>query len=414
MRNHYQRRSWTSIVIWTTALVVIGLGAAWQFHWWPTTETDFEGLSFGPKRGALDPSQKNRVQHASHETVAAASGTSDDLFANQSEPELPELSAEIPPFDPANRPDFSDFPKPPELLPANPDAKPIPLPSRLVQTIEGELPPFEPSHEMQDEFAPSASPIQLLADENAASLKPNAATLPEGMEAVADQLKQIDAWLASSNPKEELSAHKELSTLYWDHPEWREALRSRIEKTAHSIYFARQPHYMTPYVVQPGDQLTKIGKLYNVPWEYLATLNQVDPKKIRAGQKLKVIKGPFAAVVDLHCFELTIQHHGFFVKRYKVGIGKDGTSPIGEFPIKNKLVNPTYYGPDGNIIAADDPKNPLGEFWIDIGDSYGIHGTIEPDSIGKAESKGCIRMKNEEAEEVYGFLGLGAKVIIRR
>ena len=101
------------------------------------------------------------------------------------------------------------------------------------------------------------------------------------------------------------------------------------------------------------------------------------------------------------------------MKRYKVGIGKDGTSPIGEFTIKDKLVNPTYYGPDG-VIAADDPKNPLGEYWIDIGDSYGIHGTIEPDSIGKAESRGCIRMTNKDAEEVYGFLGVGAKVIIRR
>ena len=201
--------------------------------------------------------------------------------------------------------------------------------------------------------------------------------------------------------------------MYWNHPEWREFLRSRIEKTAKSIYFSPQPHYMTPYTVQPGDQLTKIAKLYNVPWEYLAKLNEADPRKIRPGQKLKVIKGPFAAVVDLGRFELTIQHHGFFVKRYKVGIGKDGTSPIGEFTVKNKLTNPTYYGRDG-VIAADDPQNPLGEYWIDIGDSYGIHGTIDPNSIGKAESRGCIRMLNEEAAEVYGFLGIGAKVIIRR
>lgn len=413
MRSHYQRRSLASPLIWTTVLLVMGLGAAWQFHWYPTNETDPTGLSFGPKRAAQDSAQKNRVQQASHETVATQATKTNDLFANQTEPDLPELPEDVPPFAPANKPDFSDFPRPPQLLPANPDAKPIPLPSRLAQTIAGESPPPDPSEELPDEFTPASSPIQLLAEENPSPVV-SAAPLPEGMEDVAGQLKQIDEWMASSDPKQELQAHKELSTLYWDHPEWREALRSRIEKTAESIYFAKQPHYMTPYVIQPGDQLTKIGKLYNVPWEYLAALNEVDPKKIRTGQKLKVIKGPFAAVVDLHCFELTIQHHGFFVKRYKVGIGKDGTSPIGEFTIKNKLLNPTYYGPDGNVIAADDPKNPLGEYWIDIGDSYGIHGTIEPDSIGKAESKGCIRMTNEDAEEVYGFLGVGAKVIIRR
>ena len=412
MRHHYRRRSWTSIVIWTTALAAIAMAAAWQFHWWPTSEADFEDLGADLYRTGPEISASTSIVQASHESEASKSTSADDIFAGQSEPELPELPTEIPPFDPANRPDF-DFPKPPQLLPADPDARPIQVPSRLEQTVEGDLPPWQPDAEVPNEFLPD-SPIQLLGKESNPTPEIAEAPLPPEMAEVAAKIKQIDEWLASSDPKQELSAHKELSTLYWDHPEWREHLRSRIEKTAESIYFARQPHYMTPYTIQPGDQLTKVGKLYSVPWEYLAQLNQVDPRKIRAGQKLKVIKGPFAAVIDLRRFELTIQHHGFFVKRYKVGIGKDGTTPIGEFTIKNKLVNPTYYGPEGKVIAADDPKNPLGEYWMDIGDSYGIHGTIDPDSIGKAESEGCIRMKNEEAGEVYGFLGIGSTVIIRR
>lgn len=420
MRTQYQRRSWTSILIWATAFsAMIGL-AAWQFHWWPTTESDRDEIVSQIQKFQSKKAEPSPVQPVHHETPAAEPQTEADLFAAQTEPDFPEPPPENASFQPAQRSDF-DFPKPPELLPANPDAKPIPMPSRLVQTVEGELPPLEPLPSAPPEFEPDNSPpIQLLGEETlspaelplaAAPATPPA--MPAGMEAIQDKISQIDQWLASADPQQELLAHKELSTLYWKHPEWREGLRERIEKTAKSIYFSKQPHYMTPYTVQPGDQLTKIGNLYNVPWQYLATLNQVDPRKIRVGQKLKVIKGPFAAVVDLHRFELTIQHHGFFVKRYKVGIGKDGTSPIGEFKIKNKLTNPTYYGPDG-VIGADDPKNPLGEYWIDIGDSYGIHGTIEPDSIGKAESRGCIRMLNDDAAEVYGFLGVGAKVIIRR
>jgi len=66
------------------------------------------------------------------------------------------------------------------------------------------------------------------------------------------------------------------------------------------------------------------------------------------------------------------------------------------------------------VIRHDDPENPLGEHWIDIGDSFGIHGTNEPDSIGKAESKGCIRMKNEEVAELYDFLVVGSEVKIER
>lgn len=223
-------------------------------------------------------------------------------------------------------------------------------------------------------------------------------------------LAQIDSMIEQG---QDIAAHRELSKLYWKQPELRPVIQDRIERTAHSIYLSPQPHYLEPYEVQPGDQLRLIAKRYEVPWEYLALLNRVDPKKIRVGQKLKVIKGPFSAVVDLSEFQLTIHAHGYFVHSYPVGIGKDGTSPIGRFKVQEKLANPTYYGPDG-VIAADHPDNPLGEYWIGIGNSYGIHGTIDPDSIGKAESKGCIRLRAQDIGEVYQLLDAGSEVIIRR
>src|SRR5690606_10194684 len=141
-------------------------------------------------------------------------------------------------------------------------------------------------------------------------------------------------------------------------------------------------------------------------------LNRVDPRRVRAGQRLKVIKGPFSAIVDLSDYELTIHAHGYFVTRYPVGIGKDGSSPIGKFAGLEKLVDPTYYGPDG-VVNHDDPANPLGDRWIDIGNSYGIHGTIDPASIGKSESQGCIRLHNDDVEAVYDLLTIGSEVVIR-
>ena len=52
--------------------------------------------------------------------------------------------------------------------------------------------------------------------------------------------------------------------------------------------------------------------------------------------------------------------------------------------------------------------------WIDLGDSYGIHGTIDPDSIGKAASRGCIRLRDKDIVEVYDFLVKGSEVVIRK
>ena len=59
------------------------------------------------------------------------------------------------------------------------------------------------------------------------------------------------------------------------------------------------------------------------------------------------------AVVDLSDFRMTIHAHGHFVGEFAIGIGRDGTTPIGKFTVKEKLADPTYYGPEG-VVSHDD------------------------------------------------------------
>ncbi|MCA9076229.1 MAG: L,D-transpeptidase family protein [Planctomycetaceae bacterium] len=229
----------------------------------------------------------------------------------------------------------------------------------------------------------------------------------------AIEFTEIDQLSSSNDPNDHIEAHRKLSEIYWQQPEVRDQLRTRIDQLAQRLYFMPQTHYMEAYEVQPGEVLQTIAEKYDVPWQYLAKLNRVDPQRLRAGQRIKVIKGPFSAIVDLSDFEITIHAHGYFVTRYQCGIGKDGSTPIGTFTVENKQVDPTYYGPHG-VIDHDDPSNPLGERWIDIGNSYGIHGTIDPESIGHSESAGCIRMHNDEVAAVYDLLSIGSEVTIRQ
>ncbi len=215
------------------------------------------------------------------------------------------------------------------------------------------------------------------------------------------------------NAGQDVEAHRILSSLYWEQPDLRPKLRDRIEQTAQRIYFQPQPHYLDPHVVKGGDLLQSVARNYSVSWQYLAKLNRTDPMKIRPGQNLKVIQGPFGAVVDLRRFELTVHAHGYFVARFPIGIGKDGATPVGEFRVDDKLENPTYYGPDG-VVDANDPQNPLGEFWMSIGSGYGIHGTIDESTIGRAESRGCLRLRNQDIADLYDLLVVGSPVVIRR
>jgi len=99
-----------------------------------------------------------------------------------------------------------------------------------------------------------------------------------------------------------------------------------------------------------------------------------------------------------------------------VGLGEKGSTPDGNFIVKkgSKLTNPPWTNPrTGEHFDANDPKNPIGKFWIGlegVGDSstctgYGIHGTIDPDSIGQQRSMGCVRMGAEDIAMMFELMG---------
>jgi len=88
---------------------------------------------------------------------------------------------------------------------------------------------------------------------------------------------------------------------------------------------------------------------------------------------------------------------------YPIAVGKPGTpTPIGTYHIINKIVNP------GGMLGTrwmglDIPNGP-----------YGIHGTFQPDSIGKFISNGCIRMYNHDVEELFSQVRIGTTVVIMK
>lgn len=270
----------------------------------------------------------------------------------------------------------------------------------------------------QTSKASTSSRLRLVSEEQPVEAEPEGNTPSEVRIAKRSKeqeptfdFTEIDRQIKSGQVVE---AHKALSKLYWQQPDLRSSVQERIDLTAKAIYFSPQPHLQDPYVVQAGDQLRKIASKHHVSWQYLSRLNRIDPKRLREGQKLKVIDGPFGAVVTLSDFELTLHHGGQYVRSYACCIGKNNATPTGKFKVLNKVTNPQYTDPDGKVFSGSDPKNPLGTHWIDLGDSYGIHGTIEPDSIGKAESRGCIRLLNADVSEVYDLLETGSEVVIRR
>ncbi|GEM_PF-3528503 len=119
---------------------------------------------------------------------------------------------------------------------------------------------------------------------------------------------------------------------------------------------------------------------------------------------------PRRIVVSIADRKLALIEGERVVKIYDVAVGKAATpSPRGAFEIVHRIPNPTWYGPDK--VVAPGKSNPLGTRWIGLSaKGYGIHGTNRPDSIGKAASHGCIRMRNKDVEELFELVQVGAAV----
>jgi lipoprotein-anchoring transpeptidase ErfK/SrfK len=117
-------------------------------------------------------------------------------------------------------------------------------------------------------------------------------------------------------------------------------------------------------------------------------------------------------VVSLEDRKLALLEDGEVQKIYTVAVGKASTpSPEGSFTIQRRVANPVYQHEGKTILPG--PGNPVGTRWMGLSKpGYGIHGTNEPRSIGKAASHGCIRMARTDLEELYTLVAVGDPVRI--
>jgi len=168
----------------------------------------------------------------------------------------------------------------------------------------------------------------------------------------------------------------------------------------------------TTYTIKPGDTLTKIAREFKTTTELLQKSNRLNGDKIVPGQRIKVSTAAFTILVYKSQNILILKADDEFVKTYIVATGANNSTPVGTFKIVNKLTNPTWFKA-GAVVPAESPENVLGTRWLGFDVSgYGIHGTIEPQTLGKSVTQGCVRMANPEVEELYAIVPQGTTVTI--
>jgi len=212
----------------------------------------------------------------------------------------------------------------------------------------------------------------------------------------------------------------------------RETMRSLNRRLVFSPQIVADDPFVRVHVVGPGEQLGGIvrDRSLDVDWRFILRINNMlSERHLRAGQKLKLITGPFHAVVNKTTFRMDLYlgsgDSAAYVTSVAVGLGAHDSTPVGLFRVRpgSKLENPAWANPrTGELFARDDPTNPIGEYWIGlvgIDDAtrdmtgYGIHGTIDPTSIGTQASMGCIRLLPDDVRLVYEMLTTASTVEIR-
>jgi LysM repeat protein len=198
-------------------------------------------------------------------------------------------------------------------------------------------------------------------------------------------------------------------------PAEQQQLNQLLDQVAGTVIYSTQHLLEPPYEVQPRERLEDIAQRYGVPWELLAKINGIeDPNNLRAGERLKVIRGPFNAIVNLQKRELTLMlPDGMYAGRFPIGIGQEQPPREGTYSVSDKVVNPVYHG-RAKVAAAGEAGNPYGTRWIGLGSDLGIHGTEQPENIGRTDLPGSISLSPRDIEDVFDILEAGSKVTIRR
>lgn len=166
------------------------------------------------------------------------------------------------------------------------------------------------------------------------------------------------------------------------------------------------------YEVQPGDTLGEIAMRFGTTVEFIRRSNGLKGNTIFPRQRFKVTQGKFGVLVDKSQNSLLLTENDRFVKAYTIATGKNNSTPVGDFTIVNKLIDPVWYT-QGAVVPPGSPENILGSRWMGIDqEGYGIHGSVDPDAMGRQVTAGCVRMRNSDVEELFAIIPMGTAVTI--
>lgn len=199
-------------------------------------------------------------------------------------------------------------------------------------------------------------------------------------------------------------------------PSETQEVNNLLSQLAGSVIYSTEHRLEPPYMVQAGEQLPDIAQKYNVPWQLLAKINGLaEGAQLQPGQQLKVIRGPFTALVDLSERRLTLMLDRRYAGQFPVEIDPATSVEEGQWSVNQKLLTPGIASPVAGAGSTSEQKTIMmtsttgGASQIVILRGAGPTTPATTDPAGRV-----IRLKSQDVNDVYDILSLGSSVTIRR
>lgn len=201
----------------------------------------------------------------------------------------------------------------------------------------------------------------------------------------------------------------------------RSKLLGLLDQLAGTVIYSPQSLLEAPYVVQPGETWESIASRLQVTPDFLTRVNQLSAGvALVPGQSIKVVRGPFRGEVNVGRRELTLFLERMYAGRFEIAVGKELPPQVTTLHVAMKDGPRPYYDRGtGQVIQAAAPDNPYGSHWIGLQEptvptdqGLGIHGTGP--RVGATDTRGCISVSEQDADDLAAILSIGSRVTIVR
>jgi LysM repeat protein len=191
-----------------------------------------------------------------------------------------------------------------------------------------------------------------------------------------------------------------------------------LSQLAGTVIYSTEHRLEPARVVKPGETLETIAKEYSVPWQLLAKINGVQsPDQLRPGQELKVVRGPFSAVLDLPRNEITLTLENRYAGKFHVTIPPGVSLTDGQWLVDQKLAGPTTTANPSAYATTPVPA----ERTIILRNVAATAASGTPTLViasgsapGLAANPPALRISPQDADELSDILSIGSRVTVRR